>query len=234
MGVRGQRPCRCGGRGTGDAGAARRRAGAAGARGHAAGRCHFGKVPAGRGRPRVLAPVGLSAARSLRGDGGPALCVLSRRGRAGARFPARICDAGGAAVGARRVPARPAAPSGTAATLDRAGLRGGAGGRDGDAGAGLRPAAADDAAGAGVGAGAAGSRYLGAVALVGISPHYPWYLGWLVPLVCVAPSPALLYLVAASVLLTLDPVHHLGIAALVYVPPAGLALWQWVAARRRR
>ncbi|HVB67890.1 MAG TPA: glycosyltransferase family 87 protein [Acetobacteraceae bacterium] len=75
---------------------------------------------------------------------------------------------------------------------------------------------------------------LGAVALVGISPHYPWYLGWLVPLVCLAPSPALLYLVAASVLLTLDPVHHLGIAALVYVPPAGLALWQWVAARRRR
>jgi alpha-1,6-mannosyltransferase len=75
---------------------------------------------------------------------------------------------------------------------------------------------------------------LGAVALVGISPHYPWYFGWLVPLVCLAPSPALLYLVAGSVLLTLDPVHHLGIAALVYVPPAALALWQGAAGRRRR
>ena len=75
---------------------------------------------------------------------------------------------------------------------------------------------------------------LGAVALVGVSPHYPWYFGWLVPLVCLAPSPALLYLVAASVLLTLDPVHHLGIAALVYVPPAGLALGRWRAARRVR
>ncbi len=68
---------------------------------------------------------------------------------------------------------------------------------------------------------------LGAVVLVGVSPHYPWYFGWLVPLVCLAPAPALLYLVAASVLLTLDPVHHLGIAALVYVPPAALALRQW-------
>ena len=75
---------------------------------------------------------------------------------------------------------------------------------------------------------------LGAVALIGVSPHYPWYFGWLVPLVCLAPDPALLYLVAASVLLTLDPVHHLGIAALVYAPTAALALWQWRAARRRR
>lgn len=75
---------------------------------------------------------------------------------------------------------------------------------------------------------------LGAVALVGVSPHYPWYFGWLVPLVCLAPSPALLYLVAASVLLTLDPVHHLGIAALVYLPPAALALWQRRTPRTRR
>ncbi len=75
---------------------------------------------------------------------------------------------------------------------------------------------------------------LGTVALIGISPHYPWYFGWLVPLVCIAPSPALVYLVAASVLLTLDPVHHLGIAALVYVPPVLLSAWQWHTARRGR
>jgi hypothetical protein len=75
---------------------------------------------------------------------------------------------------------------------------------------------------------------LGAVALVGVSPHYAWYFGWLAPLVCLAPSPALLYLVAASVLLTLDPVHHPGIAALVYLPTAGLALGVRPAARSRR
>ncbi len=75
---------------------------------------------------------------------------------------------------------------------------------------------------------------LGAVALIGVSPHYPWYFGWLVPLVCLAPSPALLYLVAASVLLTLDPVHHVGIAALVYLPTAALALWQRHTLRSRR
>jgi hypothetical protein len=75
---------------------------------------------------------------------------------------------------------------------------------------------------------------LGAIALVGASPHYPWYFGWLVPLVCLAPAPALLYLVAASVLLTLDPVHHLGIAALVYLPTVALASGSWLAMRRRR
>lgn len=75
---------------------------------------------------------------------------------------------------------------------------------------------------------------LGAVALVGVSPHYPWYFGWLVPLVCLAPAPALLYLVGASVLLTLDPVHHLGIAALVYLPTAALASGSWLPMRRRR
>lgn len=75
---------------------------------------------------------------------------------------------------------------------------------------------------------------LGTIALVGASPHYPWYFGWLVPLVCLAPAPALLYLVAASVLLTLDPVHHLGIAALVYLPTVALASGSWLAVRRLR
>jgi len=73
---------------------------------------------------------------------------------------------------------------------------------------------------------------LGAVALVGISPHYPWYFGWLVPLICLAPTPALLYIVAASVLLALDPVHHVGIAAIVYIPAAVLAVWQLFSAGR--
>ncbi len=65
---------------------------------------------------------------------------------------------------------------------------------------------------------------LGAVAVIGVSPHYPWYPGWLVPLACLAPTPALLWLVAASPLLTLDPAHHPGLAALVYLPTAALAL----------
>jgi alpha-1,6-mannosyltransferase len=75
---------------------------------------------------------------------------------------------------------------------------------------------------------------LGTVALVGISPHYPWYFGWLVPLICLAPTPALLYIVAAGVLLTLDPGHHVGIAALVYMPAAALAVWQLLSAGRGR
>ncbi len=78
------------------------------------------------------------------------------------------------------------------------------------------------------------SAVLGAVALIGVSPHYPWYFAWLVPLACLAPSPALLYLVAASVLLTLDPVHHLGIAALVYLPTVTLALYPRLIPRFRR
>ena len=69
--------------------------------------------------------------------------------------------------------------------------------------------------------------WLGAVILVGISPHYPWYFGWLAPLACLAPAPALLVLIAASVGLTLDPAHHVGIAALVYLPPALLAAFPW-------
>ena len=72
---------------------------------------------------------------------------------------------------------------------------------------------------------------LGTVAVIGVSPHYPWYPGWLVPLACLAPAPSLLWLIAASPLLSLDPAHHPGIAALVYLPTAALAL---AAAARNR
>ncbi|MDE2007098.1 MAG: DUF2029 domain-containing protein [Rhodospirillales bacterium] len=68
---------------------------------------------------------------------------------------------------------------------------------------------------------------LGAVLLVGIAPHYPWYFGWLAPLVCLVPAPALLWLIAASPGLTLDPAHHVWIAALVYLPAAALAATAW-------
>lgn len=39
-----------------------------------------------------------------------------------------------------------------------------------------------------------------------MSPHYPWYFGWLVAIACVAPSAALVWLTLASFLLYLVPV----------------------------
>src|SRR5262249_18476906 len=38
---------------------------------------------------------------------------------------------------------------------------------------------------------------LGAIVLTALSPHYPWYFGWLAPLACLAPVPAVLWLLAA-------------------------------------
>ncbi len=64
---------------------------------------------------------------------------------------------------------------------------------------------------------------LGAVSLVAISPHYPWYFGWLAPLACLAPFPAVLWLLAAAPLLAHGSLQYLVVPAAVYVPAAILA-----------
>jgi alpha-1,6-mannosyltransferase len=65
---------------------------------------------------------------------------------------------------------------------------------------------------------------LGAVVLVAISPHYPWYFSWLAPLVCVAPLASVLWLLAAAPLLAHDSVEHLVVPLIVYVPAGILAV----------
>lgn len=65
---------------------------------------------------------------------------------------------------------------------------------------------------------------LGAVLLVAVSPHYPWYFVWLAPLACLAPLPSVLWMLAAAPLLAHGAVETLIVPGLVYVPAALLAL----------
>jgi alpha-1,6-mannosyltransferase len=65
---------------------------------------------------------------------------------------------------------------------------------------------------------------LGAVLLVAISPHYPWYFSWLAPLVCLAPLASVLWLLAAAPLLAHDSVEYLIVPLTVYAPAGVLAL----------
>jgi hypothetical protein len=69
---------------------------------------------------------------------------------------------------------------------------------------------------------------LGGVLMLGLSPHYPWYFAFLLVPACIAPSPAILYLVTASFLLYLNPTHT-GILfpSLVFGPTAALAAWDF-------
>jgi hypothetical protein len=64
---------------------------------------------------------------------------------------------------------------------------------------------------------------LGAILLAALSPHYPWYFGWLAPLACLAPVPAVLWMLAAAPLLAHGAVEYLAIPMAVYVPAAVLA-----------
>jgi hypothetical protein len=58
-----------------------------------------------------------------------------------------------------------------------------------------------------------------------ISPHYPWYFAWLAAPCVLAPSPALLWLATAPVLLYLDTFGDRFVwPSVVYVPAIGLAL----------
>jgi len=65
---------------------------------------------------------------------------------------------------------------------------------------------------------------LGAVLLVAISPHYPWYFSWLAPLVSVAPLGSVLWLLAAAPLLAHDSAESLAVPLTVYVPAGILAV----------
>jgi len=65
---------------------------------------------------------------------------------------------------------------------------------------------------------------LGAVLLVALSPHYPWYFGWLAPLACLASLASVYWLLAAAPLLALGPIEHLIIPVAVYGPAAALAV----------
>jgi alpha-1,6-mannosyltransferase len=65
---------------------------------------------------------------------------------------------------------------------------------------------------------------LGAVVLVAISPHYPWYFAWLAPLACLAPIPSILWMLAAAPLLAHGAVETLTVPGAVYVPAALFAL----------
>jgi alpha-1,6-mannosyltransferase len=65
---------------------------------------------------------------------------------------------------------------------------------------------------------------LGAVLLVALSPHYPWYFGWLAPLACLASLASVTWLLAAAPLIALGPIEHLLIPTAVYVPAAALAV----------
>jgi alpha-1,6-mannosyltransferase len=68
---------------------------------------------------------------------------------------------------------------------------------------------------------------LGAVLLVALSPHYPWYFGWLAPLACLASLASVTWLLAAAPLLALGPIEHLLIPVAVYVPAAALAVFDF-------
>ena len=72
---------------------------------------------------------------------------------------------------------------------------------------------------------------LGAVLLVAVSPHYPWYFGWLAPLACLAPLSSVLWMLAAAPLLAHGSIEYLAVPAAVYGPAAVLAVFDL---RRRR
>ncbi|HBK08681.1 MAG TPA: hypothetical protein DDZ81_22980 [Acetobacteraceae bacterium] len=66
-----------------------------------------------------------------------------------------------------------------------------------------------------------------AVLIFGISPHYPWYFAWLAVPCVLAPTPAVLWLATAPVLMYLDT-HGDRFAwpSVVYVPAILLAFWR--------
>jgi alpha-1,6-mannosyltransferase len=74
---------------------------------------------------------------------------------------------------------------------------------------------------------------LGAVLLAAISPHYPWYFGWLAPLACLAPLPSVLWMLAAAPLLAHGAFEYLAVPGAVYGPAAVLAVFDLRRSRMR-
>ena len=60
-----------------------------------------------------------------------------------------------------------------------------------------------------------------------ISPHFPWYLIWLLPLACLAPWLPALWLVSGSILLYL-PVEFALVGSITYGGAAILAVIAWL------
>lgn len=80
-----------------------------------------------------------------------------------------------------------------------------------------------------------GATVLATAATVAISPHYPWYLGWLSLLACFAPYWSVIYLSASGVMMYLDPYHRNNIYPwLIYGPFVPLAVLDAVRAARPR
>jgi hypothetical protein len=76
---------------------------------------------------------------------------------------------------------------------------------------------------------------LAAATTVVISPHYPWYLGWLSLLACFAPYRSVIYLSASGVMLYLDPYHRFTLYPwVIYGPCLVLAVVDAVMAVRAR
>lgn len=74
---------------------------------------------------------------------------------------------------------------------------------------------------------------LAAVAMVAVSPHYPWYFAWLALPVVIAPTPSVIWLSVSPVILYLDPgSEHSLWGAFVYVPAIGLAAFEFWKNRR--
>ncbi len=72
---------------------------------------------------------------------------------------------------------------------------------------------------------AGGAARLIVIALVGLSPHYPWYFPWACVPAVVSPQRGAIWLGAAPLLLYLDPLHeHFLWPALVYLPALALTL----------
>jgi hypothetical protein len=66
-----------------------------------------------------------------------------------------------------------------------------------------------------------------------LSPHYPWYLGWLALFACFAPYVSVIYLSASGVLLYLDPYHRENVYPwLIYGPCLLFAVYDVLRARR--
>ena len=70
---------------------------------------------------------------------------------------------------------------------------------------------------------------------IALSPHYPWYLGWLALFACFAPYRAVIYLSASGVLLYLDPYHQESVTPwMIYAPCLVLAVWDVTKRNRAR
>jgi hypothetical protein len=76
---------------------------------------------------------------------------------------------------------------------------------------------------------------LAALATATLSPHYPWYFVWLALPACLYPSPPIVWLSVAPLLLYLDPIHDRFVwPTLVYLPAIALALREVARSVKRR